>query len=218
MRVPDPDVETHPLLPVLLAAAAGRFPPVDGRVEFGPELRPGLRCVLSFTGHAYVATTQVPADFADLEPDGFGRALQPEVLLRLAGPRGRIGVLDGTLVGAGTGSGSAQSPLTRRTDLDAHPRVQHAREIRRDVRVYGDDRGLVTLGHGLAGRLELSIEVSDALQGKGIGGALLADGLALVPAGQPVFAAVSPGNVRSLRLFLAAGFTPIGSEVIVQTG
>jgi GNAT superfamily N-acetyltransferase len=215
VRVPEPDADEHPLLPVLLAAAAGRFPPVDGRVEFGPELRPGLRCVLSFTGHAYVATAQVPADFADLDPDGFGRALQPEVLLRLAGPRGRIGVLDGTLVRAGTGRGAE---LTRRTDLDAHPRVQHARDIRLDVRVYGDERGLVTLSHGLAGRLELSIEVDDALQGKGIGGSLLADGLDLVPAGTPVFAAVSPGNVRSLRLFLAAGFTPIGSEVIVQTG
>src|SRR3954470_25063489 len=165
MRVPDPDVETHPLLPVLLAAAAGRFPPVDGRVEFGPELRPGLRCVLSFTGHAYVATAQAPSDFADLEPDGFGQALRPELLLRLAGPRGRVGVLDGTLVGQGTGAGNSHptdgGSLSRRTDLHAHPRVQHARDIRLGVLVYGDERGLVTLGHGLAGRLELSIEVTN---------------------------------------------------------
>jgi hypothetical protein len=31
-----------------------------------------------------------------------------------------------------------------------------------------------------------------------------------------VFAAVSPGNARSLRSFLAAGFVPIGGEVIID--
>jgi L-amino acid N-acyltransferase YncA len=66
--------------------------------------------------------------------------------------------------------------------------------------------------------LELSIELSGDLQGKGIGVALLHEGLARVPAGQPVFAAVSPGNVRSLKAFLAVGFGPIGSEVIIQAG
>jgi hypothetical protein len=40
--------------------------------------------------------------------------------------------------------------------------------------------------------------------------------LRLVPAGEPVFAAVAPGNACSLRAFLAAGFTPVGSEVIIQ--
>jgi hypothetical protein len=29
-----------------------------------------------------------------------------------------------------------------------------------------------------------------------------------------VFAAVAPGNARSLRAFLAEGFVPLGSEVI----
>lgn len=38
----------------------------------------------------------------------------------------------------------------------------------------------------------------------------------LVPAGEPVFAAVAPGNARSLRTFLATGFVPIGSEVILR--
>jgi hypothetical protein len=38
---------------------------------------------------------------------------------------------------------------------------------------------------------------------------------ALLPAGEPLFAAVSPGNARSLRAFLAVGFTPVASEVII---
>ncbi|RIQ11374.1 hypothetical protein DY240_28965 [Jiangella rhizosphaerae] len=40
--------------------------------------------------------------------------------------------------------------------------------------------------------------------------------LRLVPAGEPVFAAVTPGNARSLRAFLACGFTPVGSEVLLR--
>jgi GNAT superfamily N-acetyltransferase len=201
----------HPLLDVQLRAAAGEPPAVDGAAEFVPELGSGRRCVLSFTGHAYLATAQSADEFADLGLDGFGRALQPEVLQRLAGTSRQVGVLDATLVSRGRGGGA----LPERADLEDHPRVQHARVLREDVQVYGDERGLVTLAHGLAGRLELSIAVSTERQGQGVGASLLADGLRLVPEGEPVFAAVSPGNVRSLRLFLRAGFEPIGSEVIV---
>jgi hypothetical protein len=211
----DGPVDPHPLLAVLTRAAEGSPPPVDGAVEIVPELGSGRRCVLSFTGHAYLATSQRAADFADLALDGFGRALQPEVLLRLAEDGRQVGVLDATLVTRGRGGNP--SPLTERPDLEDQPRVRHARHLREDVQVYGDERGLVILARGLAGRLELSIAVT-AEQGRGVGPGLLADGLALVPEGHLVFAAVSPGNVRSLRLFLRSGFEPIGSEVIVAPG
>ena len=36
----------------------------------------------------------------------------------------------------------------------------------------------------------------------------------LVPAGEHLFAQVAPGNVASLRAFLAAGYRPIGAEVL----
>ena len=42
------------------------------------------------------------------------------------------------------------------------------------------------------------------------------EALRLVPAGEPVFAAASPGDARSLRAFLALGLTPVGSEVLVR--
>jgi hypothetical protein len=45
---------------------------------------------------------------------------------------------------------------------------------------------------------------------------LLSDALGLVPRGEPVFAAVAPGNARSLRAFLATGFVPLGSEVLIM--
>ncbi len=199
----------HPLLPVLLAAAGSTFPPVDGRVGFLPPLPGGLEAVVSFTGHAYVATSLPQKALADLALDGYGSALHPAVLLRIAGPHGEVGDTDAILVRPGIGGGH----LPRRADLDDHPRVRHARALRTHVRVHGDQRGLITLSRGLAGRTELSVEVDEP--GRGTGEGLVEDGLRLASSGEPVFAAVSPGNARSLRAFLTAGFRPIGSEVII---
>lgn len=201
----------HPLLSVLTDAASGRFPPVDGGVVFLPPLRPGLEAVVSLTGRVYFATSLAAPDFADFPLDGFGAALEPGVLLRLAGRGGTVGVIDATLVARGTGRGGPPP----RADLDAHPRVEHARALRDDVEVFGDGRGLVTVARGLAGRTEISVENAPR-QERGAGRSLVAEALGLVPEGEPVFAAVSPGNARSLRAFLAVGFRPIGSEVIVR--
>lgn len=201
----------HPILDRLLAAAEGRFPSADGAVQMVPTWRPDLAAVVSFTGHAMIATA-APADLAGWALDGFGGALHPAVLLRLAGPGGTVGVLDATLVGRGTGAGSALEESDAWTD---HPRVRHARALRDDVRVFGDARGLVTLAVGLAGRTELSVELTSP-PAAGAGRGLVLNALGLLPAGAPVFAAVAPGNARSLRAFLALGFVPIGSEIIVQ--
>lgn len=199
----------HPLLPILLDAAEGSFPPVDGGVTFLPPLAGGWEAIVSFTGHAFVAS-RLPAEaFADLHPDGYGGILHPGVQLRMAAG-GRVGVIDATLVGRGRGGGT-RSP---RTDLDHHPRVQYARDQRREVQTFGDPDGLFTIGLGLAGRTEMSIETSDS--GTGRGRQLISDALTMVPQGFPLFAAVSPGNARSLRSFLACSFVPIGSEVLIR--
>ncbi|MEU5088495.1 alpha/beta fold hydrolase [Streptomyces sp. NPDC021356] len=204
----------HPLLNHLLDAAEGRFPPADGAVTVLPALPGGLECSLAFTGHAVVATALPAAQVHAHEPDGFGGSLSPDFLRALAGPTGLIGSVDATLVHRGSGGTPRLRPLTGAED---HPRVRYARQLRTDVRVFGDDRGLVTLAHGLAGRTELSIELREPLDsGRGRGRALLADALTLVPAGEPVYAAVAPGNARSLRAFLATGFTPIGAEALVR--
>jgi hypothetical protein len=222
----------HPLLAVLLDAAAGRFPPVDGGVDVLPPLEDGLggglECATAFTGHAVVSTALPAADVHGRGPDGFGGAMAPDFLRWLAGPGGWIGELDLLLVAPGAGPGAgpagdhggsgADAVVPRRSDLEEHARVRRARALRRDVEVYGDERGLVTLGRGPAGRRELSVEVPAGSEGRGGGRSLLADALLLVPAGEPVFAAVTPGNARSLRAFLACGFTPVGSEVLLRPG
>ena len=43
------------LLELLHEAAAGRFPPADGRCERVEPWRAGLAAVVAFTGHALVA-------------------------------------------------------------------------------------------------------------------------------------------------------------------
>lgn len=260
-------VVTHPLLAVLHAVAAGDFPPADGQAVFLPPLPKGHSAVVSLTGRVYLATDHRIPDL-----DGFGSALHPDVLRGLAGPTGEIGTLDVTLAANGLGGGD----LPPRPDLMDHPRVRHALALREEVRVYGNDRGLVTVAAGLAGRTEISVEVfsspvdypedaqrncrwppvawfegaggqADARLGEvepgrhqprpaavqhepavgergrtgsprrvSAGRELIRDALGLVPADEPVFAAVAPGNARSLRAFLAEGFTPVGSEVIIQ--
>ncbi|HEX6355036.1 hypothetical protein [Actinophytocola sp.] len=144
------DVTPHPLLAVLHAAAAGAFPPADGRALFLPPLPNRQAAVVSLTGRVYLATDHRPPDL-----DGFGSALHPAVLRQLAGPHGEIGTLDVTLASQGLGGGT----LPARHDLADHPRVRHAHAIREAVRVYGDNRGLVTIAAGLAGRTEISVEV-----------------------------------------------------------
>lgn len=203
--------DRHPLSGFMYEAVDGRFPPVDGGVTVVPELAPGRECSFAFTGHAVIATALPAADVHARKADGFGGTVLPDFLRWLAGPTGDVHVTDVTLFARGTGG----DRLPERPDLADHPRVRFALGFRDDVRVFGDERGVVTLSRGLAGRPELSIEAVPEGQGRGWGRSLLVDALSLVPDGVPVFAAVSPGNARSLRMFLSLGFVPIGSETVI---
>lgn len=200
----------HPLLAFLTNAAEGRFPPVDGGVTVLPPLHGGWECSVAFTGHAVVATARSADEVMAQHPDGYGASMSPDFLRWLAGPRGFTGVIDVMLVTRGKG----RPALPVRTDLDHHSRVQYARQYRSEVVVYGDERGLITIGAGLGGRRELSVEASEHNQG--LGTALIAEAVNLTPEGELLFAAVSPGNARSLRAFLSLGFTPIGSECLIR--
>jgi hypothetical protein len=208
----------HPLLDVLERAAAGQHPPVDGGVTLLPPVAGGHRAVVALTGHAFLCTDQAPEEFADLDLDGFGAALSPRALLRLA-DGGEVGVNDIILAATGLADGG---PEVGGVDLrptrawDDHPRVAHARRLRTDVRVHGDQRGFVVIACGLAGRQELSIEIAAPGVEPGLGRRFVTWARTMVDPGSWLFAAVSPGNARSLRAFLAAGFEPIGSEVIID--
>jgi hypothetical protein len=101
-------------------------------------------------------------------------------------------------------------------DLSDHRRLRHARQVRDDVVVHGDDRGMITFGTGIGGLKEIGVEVPVRARNRGVDRALVADALGLVPAGQPMLGAVAPGNAASLRAFLAAGFQPVGAAHLVR--
>jgi hypothetical protein len=197
---------THPLRDLFIDAWQGRPPPADGTVTVLPAAG-RVEAAVAFTAHAVLATALTEQEVLKRGPDGFGGVQDAAFLVWLA-RGGLVGTLDLVLAAAGTGRGSA---LSETVDLADHPRVQHARQLRDRVRVWSDARGLVTLADGLAGRRELSVEAAEP--GAGRGRELIVEALGLVPAGEPVFAAVAPGNVRSLRAFLAEGFRPVASEV-----
>jgi GNAT superfamily N-acetyltransferase len=203
------DAMTHPLGALIEQAHGGRFPRVDGSVTVLPPVRAPLETVMAFTGHAVVCTAQAADVVLGRGPDGFGGAVAPRFLLWLAGPAGIVGSHDVVLVARSRGGGM----LPVRRDHDDHPRVRHARSLRDDVVVHGDDRGIVTLGIGLGGLRELNVEVAPPMRNRGLGRALVGEALDLVPAGEIVVAEVAPGNALSLRAFLASGFTPVGSAV-----
>jgi hypothetical protein len=140
-------------------------------------------------------------------------------LLFLAGWLGADpGTLDVVLAALPTEAAPSLA-VWRRDDLAGHPRVVAASRWREGVAVYadrvdGEPDGVLVVGQGLAGRWEMAFEVAERAQGAGLGRRLAASAPSLVPDGEPVFAQVAPGNAPSLRAVLAAGYRPIGSEVL----
>lgn len=207
---------SHPLAPILVAAADGHFPPVDGGVEILPPDAAGTHAVVEFTGHSFVLTDLPATDVRFIGLNGYGGATSPTFLESLAGPMGWIGSLDMVMVRR---AGPAQAdPLPVSVDMEWHPRVRRARRHRAVVQVYGDDRGVVCFGTGLVGRTEISVEASGAGAGGQAGRNLVLAGLANRPIDELVWAQVSPGNAASVRTFLACGFVPVGSEVLMRPG
>jgi GNAT superfamily N-acetyltransferase len=205
---------------VFSAAAEGKFPPQDGQVEVYDDPSGRAAAVIAFPAHFYVLAP-VSAEWVRerLPPGDYSAPLGARFLVELADRIGaHIGASDAVLAArAHDRSGEKELELLRVDDAD-HPRVRRARRYRDDVRAWqsGDGAGYVVLGRGLAGRWEVSFEVEPDARGRGLGRALAAAALGFLPAGTPVFAQVSPGNSVSLRAALAAGYSPIGGEVLLS--
>jgi hypothetical protein len=97
-----------------------------------------------------------------------------------------------------------------------HRRVDYASKHRTDVRVFTDpdELGVLVVGRGLANRWEFAFEVEPAGRNRGLGRRLAIAARGCIPEGEPLFAQVAPGNAASVRSVLAAGFRPVGSEVL----
>jgi hypothetical protein len=206
---------------MLDAAARGRFPPADGRVDVVPPPAGARAAVVAFTGHFVVA--------ADVDPDSvhrrlaagdFSAPLSAPFLVWLSEQVGRLpSSHDAVLCSLGHGAG-APAWLVRDDDVE-HPRVQRAARYRDVASVWTttDGTGVIALGRGLCGRWEVGYEVTPAARGRGLGRDLAAAARGLVPTGEPLWAQVAPGNAASLRSTTAAGFVPVGAEVLfARTG
>jgi hypothetical protein len=107
-------------------------------------------------------------------------------------------------------------PLEARSDLDEHPRVARSVRYREDHRIYSDrtGAGVVIIGRGVAGRWEVSVEVAREARNSGLARRLALAARTLVPPDEPLWAQVAPANAASVRAILAAGYRPIGAEVL----
>ena len=212
---------THPLLGLLLDAARGRPPAPDGAVEVLPPLRGPVDAVLAFTAHHVVVGDVDPELVAAWLPDGdLSAPMGAPFLAWLGGQLGsRPGSLDVVLAAEGLG-GEPPLELLPVADPDRHQRVARALHYRAGVEVWTDPEqaGMLLLGRGLAGRRELAFEVEPARRNRGLGRRLVAAARHLTPPGEPLFAQVAPGNAASLRAVAAAGFRPLGAEVLFDRG
>jgi GNAT superfamily N-acetyltransferase len=211
--------DVHPLRAILEEAARGRFPGPDGGVTFLPPPPGGSQAVCGFTAHHVIAADVSREEALErLDGSDLGGALNPGFLSWLGRRLGAApGSLDVVLAAAGV-AGEPDDALQRVSGIE-HDRLRRAERSRDDLTVYADaDRqAILILGRGLAGRLEVSLEIDASARGHGLGRRMLLAARALVPDGEVVFAQVAPGNAASLRAFQAAGFTPIGSEVLFLT-
>lgn len=203
-------------LPELLDAVAhDRFPPPDGTVTVLPQPCRRDAGVLAFTGHTLVLTDEDPAwvraTLAAVDCDPLAAPMHPRFLAALLDRTGRTAeTVDALWVGAPL-PGTPVAGLREVVDT-GHPRVVRARRRRDAVRVWRTGGGLLVTGRGVGGRLEVALEVEGG--GAGLGRRLAFAARQL--ADEPVWAQVSPGNARSARAFLAAGYRPVGAELLLS--
>jgi hypothetical protein len=207
----------QPLSALFARLAHGDYPPADGVTEAVPRVAGAVAAVLAFTGHCVVAADVDPAWVATMCPPWRLSAAYAPAFLTALGKRtsGRPQALD-VLLGAPAEDGPPKLALSPIYDLDTHPRVARSYRMRKDVSVYQteDGAGLLTLGRGLAGRWEVGFEVAEGARNRGLGRRLAASARHLTPSGEYLFLQVAPGNAASLRAILAAGFVPLGSELL----
>ncbi|MFK4037691.1 GNAT family N-acetyltransferase [Nonomuraea wenchangensis] len=201
-------------LEALLAAAERGAPPApDGGLTVVAQPSPRDLGVIAFTGHTVVFADLPPAWVRERLPAGdLSAPVNPPFLLELGLRTGRsAGNLD-LLAVAGPLPGPPPLAL-REVTASGHPRVERALAYRDEVRVWTCEGGLLTVGRGVAGRWEAAVEVEPGHRGRGLGRLLATAARHL--AARPLWAQIAPGNAASVRAFLAAGYVPIGSEVLL---
>src|SRR3954469_16969159 len=203
------------VLSLLKQAAAGSFPFDSGEIEVLPSPSGPCDVVVALTGHSIVAAGVAESWVNERVPrDDLTGPMRPDFVADLAAELGtKPGSIDVLLAAPGLDS----VPPVELSEVEhGDARTRRARRYRSDVRSYADrdSGGVVNLGRGLDGRLDLSIELPADSRSAGRGRKIIEAARALVPPGEFLFASIAPGNARCLRAALAGGFAPIGAEVL----
>ncbi len=208
--------DAHLLCRLFTGVANAQFPEADSIVDVVGAPPGPVDAVVAFTAHHVVAANIEPSWVHAQLPDGDLSAPMSAAFLSALAERlgSRPGSLDVVLCARGE-PGEPELPLVQ-VSSSHHPRVARAHRFRRQLRVYADpeDRGVLIIGTGLAGRTEAGFEVQPRHRGQGLGRALARSCLRLVEPGQPLFMQTAPGNAASLRAILAAGYVPVAGEVL----
>jgi GNAT superfamily N-acetyltransferase len=202
------------LADLMRSIADGDSPATDRALTVVPPPDDRSVGVLAFAGHN-VVSADLAADWVRrrLPDDDLDAPLRWPFVTMLAAATDRVPAgLDLVLVAQATGRPNGMA-LTELTDFGEPP---HPRRI--GARAWRCPGGLLTLGRGVAGRWEVSVEVEAPLRGFGLGRALFTAARGLLPSGEHVWAQVAPGNASSTRAALAAGFRPVGAEVLLRQG
>jgi GNAT superfamily N-acetyltransferase len=203
------------LASLLARVAAGNHLPPDGGITILPQPCSRDCGVISFTAHSVIFTDADPAWVRAQLPDGdLGAPMNSRFLQALCAHTGRRARGVDMLCLTESQPGRPRLRLTR-CAAPSHPRVALAQRFRDNVMAWAADGGLVLLGRGVAGRWEVAIEVEPDHRGRGLGRELAAAARHLIPAGVPLWAQISPGNVASVRAFFAAGYEHVGAEALL---
>ena len=209
-------MSAHPLRALLDDAAAGRFPPADGLIEVLPS--PGGRAdvLMGMTGHFVLAADLEPKEVAARIPRGDLSAPMSAATLNWLAQRLESSPATFDALLCCTGNGQGASTWLHEVDGHDHPRVERASRYRHEMRVFvaDDDAAVLVVGRGVCDRWELGFEVAPGAHGRGLGRTVARAAAGLVPAGEPLWAQVAPGNAASLRAVVAAGYVPVAAEVL----
>ncbi|MFG3348230.1 GNAT family N-acetyltransferase [Streptomyces sp. NPDC048018] len=205
---------------ILGAAAHGDFPPPDGSTTIVAQPNGRDAGVLSFTAHSVVFLDEDPAwiraELAAASTDPLVASMTPRFHAALMARTGRYVNTVDLMTVAGALPGEPGIALREIQDQE-HPRVARALKYRDEVRVWAADGGVLIMGRGVAGRMEVAVEVDGDVRHRGLGRALATAARHLTP-DAVVWAQNSPGNARSVRTFQAAGYRPVGAEALLVAG
>lgn len=204
---------------ILDAAAKGVFPDPDGSVTVVPQTCARDAGVLAFTAHTVVFTDEPEAwvreALAATGCDPLAASMNARFLAAFMDRTGRVHDTIDLLTAAPALAGPPPCALREIRDRE-HPRVVRALTHRDAVRVWetADGAGVLVLGRGIGGRTEAAIEVAEDLRHRGLGRQLALAARHLTT-DEFVWSQQSPGNARSVRVFQAAGYRPVGSEALM---